>query len=303
MIKVTELLRTYGDLKAVDNVSFEINKGEIVGLLGHNGAGKTTIMKMLTGFLDPSAGNILIDDLNIETDKLAIQQKIGYLPENVPLYSEMTVADYLEFVADLKSISNKKEAISAAIKKTSLQAKVNQRIDTLSKGFKQRVGVAQAILANPEILILDEPTNGLDPSQIQEMRNLIKELGQNSTIILSTHIMQEVEAVCDRVIILQQGKVALDSQMKDLKESKRVALAVDIDEASLKNLIKEITPVAECKFINNEAGVYNYTLILKERSAQVLPEIAKKIVANNSNLYKLSFEQESLESIFRSLGN
>ncbi|MEJ2529535.1 MAG: ABC transporter ATP-binding protein, partial [Gammaproteobacteria bacterium] len=200
MIQVENLMRLYGDFTAVDDVSFSIGQGEIVGLLGHNGAGKTTIMKMLTGFLEPTAGTIDIDGLRIGRDTTAIQSRIGYLPENCPVWPEMTVIDYLDYQATLHGMaeSQRKAAIARAIRRTALKEKATATIQTLSRGYRQRVGVAQAILHEPDIVILDEPTNGLDPTQIRQMRALIRELAQTATVIVSTHILQEVQAVCER---------------------------------------------------------------------------------------------------------
>ncbi|MBZ0190009.1 MAG: ABC transporter ATP-binding protein, partial [Candidatus Obscuribacterales bacterium] len=215
MIKTEALTRTYETVKAVDNVSFEIAHGQIVGLLGHNGAGKTTIMKMITGFIEPSSGSIEIDGLKIDSDREQIQKKIGYLPENCPLYPEMNVIDFLDYAANLKGLSETKktDAIRTAIHKTNLGTVAEKQVNTLSRGYRQRLGVAQAILNEPKILILDEPTNGLDPSQIQEMRNLIKDLARNATLVISTHILQEVQATCDRVILIKKGVVAVDASM------------------------------------------------------------------------------------------
>ncbi|MCI5158128.1 MAG: ABC transporter ATP-binding protein, partial [Candidatus Electrothrix sp. AUS1_2] len=221
MIKVEHLTRKYGDFTAVDDVSFEIGQGEIVGLLGHNGAGKTTIMKMITGYLEPTEGNITIDGLDVGRDRREIQKKIGYLPENCPVYPEMTVLDYLEYSAALHGVKeqDRPTLIREAVARTALEAKASKQLSTLSRGYRQRTGVAQAILHKPDILILDEPTNGLDPTQIQHMRTLIRELAETSTVIISTHILQEVQAICDRVIIIKDGSVALDARVDGLQQN------------------------------------------------------------------------------------
>ena len=202
MIEAQRLTRRYGDFLAVADVSFAIDAGEIVGLLGHNGAGKTTIMKMLTGYLEPSAGAVQVDGVTVESAPLSVQASLGYLPESLPLYPELSVVDYLEYAARLRGVDPRK-AVHKAIASTELESKALDPISTLSRGFKQRVGVAQAILHEPKFLILDEPTNGLDPSQTQHMRALIQRLAQSATVILSTHIMQEVDAICGRAIILK----------------------------------------------------------------------------------------------------
>ena len=209
MIDAEELTRRYGETLAVDSVSFSIGGGEIVGLLGHNGAGKTTIMKMLTGYLEPSAGRVRVDGYDVADEPEAVQQRLGYLPENCPVYPEMTVVEYLDYVSGLRGVADSAAAIREVLAATDLTGRAFDPIGTLSRGYQQRVGVAQAIVHKPQLLILDEPTNGLDPSQTQQMRNLILRLAENATVILSTHIMQEVDAVCDRVMILRAGKLAL----------------------------------------------------------------------------------------------
>ena len=219
MIKVDLLSRSYGVLKAVNAVSFEIGKGEVVGLLGPNGAGKTTIMKMITGFLEPTSGVIEVDGMRFGADTRAIQRRIGYLPENCPVWPEMTVLDYLLFQGELHGVTGKAldVAVARAVRRTALEDKARARIDTLSRGYRQRVGVAQAILHDPEIIILDEPTNGLDPTQILHMRRLIRDLAKAATVIVSTHILQEVQAVCERVLILRAGTLALDARLDAAK--------------------------------------------------------------------------------------
>lgn len=233
MIEVQQLTRCYGELTAVDDVTFHIGAGEVVGLLGHNGAGKTTVMKMLTGYLEPTAGAIRVDDLEIGRDTRAIQSRIGYLPENCPLYPEMTVIDYLDFQASLHGLTKEERprAIAQAIRRTALKENATQPIETLSRGYRQRVGVAQAILHEPAIIILDEPTNGLNPTQILSMRELIRELATRATVIISTHILQEVQAVCDRVLILRAGRLVVDSRLDELQQGRRLLVSVD-DEAA-----------------------------------------------------------------------
>lgn len=302
MIKLSNVSRYYDDFLAVDDVSFEIPKGQIVGLLGHNGAGKTTIMKILTGFLEASSGKIEIDNLNIEDHLIEIQSKIGYLPENVPLYPEMTVLDYLEYVADLRGLQNKEQVVSTAVQKTALKEKASSKIETLSKGYKQRVGVAQAILHSPEILILDEPTNGLDPTQIQDMRNLIIELGQESTVILSTHIMQEVEAVCERVLILQRGKLSLDASLAEIKSSGSVVLSLDQEQKTVLTFFEQQSVIRECSFIGRQDNVFSYSLIpSSDVKSNFLPKLAEQIVSKGWKLYALSPREQSLEGVFRSV--
>ena len=221
MIRVRSLTRKYGTVTAVKSLNFEVPTNQVVGLLGHNGAGKTTTLKMLTGFLEPSEGQVLIKSYDIQHHTLKARSLLGYLPEQSPLYPEMTVVEYLFYVAKLRGVSylQQKQLVEEAVKDTMLEDKAYALINTLSKGYKQRVGVAQAILHKPKFLILDEPTSGLDPSQILAMRKLIRKLAESSTIIISTHIMQEVEAMCDRVLIIRQGELALDSHLSDLRRN------------------------------------------------------------------------------------
>ena len=231
MIKAEQLTRRYGDFLAVDRVDFTIDQGEIVGLLGHNGAGKTTIMKMLTGYLEPSSGRVLVDGVDVAEQPKVVQRSLGYLSESLPLYPEMTVVDYLEYAAELRGVApnDQATAVREAIEATELEVKAFDAIHTLSRGYRQRVGVAQAILHKPRFLVLDEPTNGLDPSQTQHMRELIRRLAANATIVLSTHIMQEVNAVCDRAMILRNGRLVLDESLAELKRSERLLVGTDAE--------------------------------------------------------------------------
>lgn len=214
-ITIQNLTKKYGDQLALDNVSFSIQKGEVVGLLGPNGAGKSTLMKSVTGAILPTSGEIEVDGFSVLKQPIETKKKIGFLPENNPLYYEMYVKEYLQFVANLRK--ENKQRIEEVIQKVGLTPESHKKIGQLSKGYKQRVGLAQAILSNPEILILDEPTNGLDPNQILEIRDVIREIGKSKTVILSTHIMQEVEALCSRVILLNKGKVISDSPIEEFK--------------------------------------------------------------------------------------
>lgn len=217
-IIVKELSKIYDKQIAVNKISFEALPGRILGFLGPNGAGKSTTMKMITGFLSANHGEIFVSDLNINSESIAVKQKIGYLPENNPLYFDMYVKEYLQFVGEIYGVQNLKNRIVEVIEATGLQKEQHKQIGQLSKGYKQRVGLAQAIIHQPEVLILDEPTSGLDPNQLIEIRNLIKELGKTKTVILSTHIMQEVEAICDDVIIINKGEIVANNSLKDLLE-------------------------------------------------------------------------------------
>lgn len=294
MIQVENLTRRYGDFAAVDNVSFRIERGEIVGLLGHNGAGKTTTMKMLTGFLEPTSGTINIDDLVIGRDTAAIQAKIGYLPENCPVWPEMTVIDYLDYQAALHGIApdQRQGAIARAIRRTALKEKATAPIQTLSRGYRQRVGVAQAILHDPDIVILDEPTNGLDPTQIRQMRDLIRELAQNATVIVSTHILQEVQAVCERVLILRAGRLVVDSRLDELQRDGGLLVAVDGDAANTLKSIEGVSSVAE---LEPQAGHRRYRL---ETAATKAPQIAQAIITSGLALHEITPERHNLETVF-----
>jgi ABC-2 type transport system ATP-binding protein len=296
------LTRTYGDLKAVDQVSFEIGQGEIVGLLGHNGAGKTTIMKMLTGYLEPPGGSIEVDGLNIAAQREAVQSRIGYLPENDPLYPEMTVIDYLDYAASLHVVpeGQRAERIREAIDKTELTSKAVDTIGTLSRGYRQRVGVAQAILHKPRVLILDEPTNGLDPTQVGHMRGLIQSLANHATVILSTHILQEVQAVCDRVIIIRNGQKALDATMEELRSSHRLLVALDAEPEPATKLLTAVDGVRTVEPLSDDGPGFRYALDLaSERTvADTAPRVASKIAAEGLKLYALQPEARDLEHIF-----
>lgn len=214
-IVIKDLTKKYGNQLALDKVSFSIKKGEVVGLLGPNGAGKSTLMKSVSGAILPDAGDVLLNEFSVLKHPLETKKRIGFLPENNPLYYEMYVSEYLRFVADIRKV--KKNLVDEVIERVGLTPESHKKIKQLSKGYKQRVGLAQAILSDPDILILDEPTNGLDPNQILEIRELIRSIGQSKTVILSTHIMQEVEAICSRVILLNHGKVVSDSPIEEFK--------------------------------------------------------------------------------------
>ncbi len=299
MIKIDNLKRAYDDFVAVDDVSFSIEKGEIVGLLGHNGAGKTTIMKMLSGYLEPSAGQIEIDGLNIATQRSAVQRHIGYLPEALPIYPEMSVADYLDYVAKIKRLTNNeaREEIRRAISATNIKEKLLAPISTLSRGYKQRVGVAQAIIGRPKLLILDEPTNGLDPTQTQQMRELIKEIAVDATVILSTHIMQEVDALCDRVLIMRAGKMAIDAKLDELRNSHSLILKSDIHKDKATEQICALSGVATV----TAQGKQLFRITLEENSLtdHVANEIARALIETGHAIYELKREQRDLESVFR----
>ena len=299
MLQVAQLTRKYGDFIAVNDVGFSIGKGEIVGLLGHNGAGKTTIMKILSGYLEANSGRVTINDFDLNTDAKSIQKDLGYLPENLPIYPEMTVADYLDYVADMKGIAEDQKAgeIKRVIHATEIREKLLDPIETLSRGYKQRVGVAQAILGKPKLLILDEPTNGLDPTQTEHMRRLVKEIAKDATVILSTHIMQEVDAICDRVLILSNGHLALDARLEELRKSNRLIVQCSLNEEQVNNLSNELTGI-ESSTLDSE-GKYFLQLDEDVDRSNVSALVAEKVLAQGGKLFQLTLEQRDLESVFR----
>ena len=301
MIEINNLGRNYGSLKAVSGTSFSIQSGEIIGLLGPNGAGKTTIMKMMCGFLEPSAGTVKIHNIDMAQQPKQAQQHIGYLPENLPVYPEMTVVAYLEYAAGLRGIEASQIGveIKRVIEATDLRAKAFSRIADLSRGLKQRVGVAQALLGNPSVLVLDEPTNGLDPTQTQEMRKLIKALAAHATVILSTHILSEVEAVCDRVLMVRNGKLVLDSRLEDLKKSSTIALDSSMTEQQLKKVLAACSAVVKSDF-SSKGNVLSarINLATPEHIQAVSAQLAKAVVEAGAELYQLRSEKLDLESLF-----
>ena len=290
MIEVNNISKSYNEVLAVDQVSFSINKGEVLGLLGHNGAGKTTIMKMLTGFLSPDTGTINISNMSVSTNTLDIQKIIGYLPENCPVWSEMSIIEYLDFQLSLKNIygENKKKLINDAIDRTNIRDRVFDSISSLSRGYRQRVGVAQAIMHNPEVIILDEPTNGLDPTQILSMRNLIKDLSTSSTVILSTHVLQEVEAVCDRVIIIGNGKKLWDNPIKMQENSHQILF---VTNSSISKLLD-----SQIKFDESSNKDRIETKI--ELTDFSINPLIKKIIDNKIEIFAIERNAENLSTIF-----
>ena len=299
MIKIENLTRAYDDFLAVHDVSFSIDKGEIAGLLGHNGAGKTTIMKMISGYLEPGSGRIEVNGMDIALNRTKVQHSIGYLPESLPVYPEMSVADYLDYVAKLKGLDtlSTRDEIRRVIRATDIAAKLLAPIATLSRGYKQRLGVAQAILGDPRLLILDEPTNGLDPTQTQHMRDLIRELAQDATVILSTHIMQEVDALCDRALILRTGELALDSKLEDLRHSNRLLISSDIGFESARDLLLSLDGVKD--LVSRDDSSYILTIEEQSDADAVSNLVARTLIENNHGLFEMARERRDLESVFR----
>lgn len=304
VIEAQSLTRRFGDTTAVEDVSFRIGSNEIVGLLGHNGAGKTTIMRMLCGYLEPSAGSIDFNGTCVSDKPQRIQRTLGYLPENLPLYPDMLVADYMDYAATLKGIPNtgRLSAIRNALSATDLLHKALEPIGILSRGFKQRVGVAQAILGQPQLLVLDEPTNGLDPGQTAHMRELIKTLAQRSTVILSTHIMQEVNAVCDRVLMLHNGKLALDSTLAELQKGNPILmLRVGSCPGSLPAELGNAPGVVSVEEVAADGDTSQLAVNLHEGADMdaAASDIAQRVINAGAKLYGVEKPSRDLESVFR----
>jgi ABC-2 type transport system ATP-binding protein len=300
-IEVKDLVKIYGEQKALDSISFTVGKGEIVGFLGPNGAGKSTTMKILTGYLGQDGGQAIVCGLSVGEHPLATKKKIGYLPEANPLYPDMYVREYLDFIADIHHLTDKKARIEAVISLVGLTPESKKRLGQLSKGYRQRVGLAAALLHEPEVLILDEPTSGLDPNQIIEIRDVIKRLGKDKTILFSSHILQEVEALCDRVIIINKGKLVADSQLSLLRAQ---------SDSSMGTIRVAFRELPEAALLEGLDGVQNVTLLsdgqweLQTSSPdRVKKQLMELALQNNWNIITLQSETRSLEDVFRQLTN
>jgi ABC-2 type transport system ATP-binding protein len=293
-IEVHGVSKLYGSQKALNNISFKVTKPEIVGFLGPNGAGKSTMMKILTTYIQATEGHVKVNDFDINTDQKNVQKSVGYLPENNPLYLEMYVKEYLNFNAQIYKVS--KQRILEVIEITGLTPEAHKKIGQLSKGYRQRVGLACALLHNPDVLILDEPTTGLDPNQLVDIRSLIKSIGETKTVFLSTHIMQEVEAMCDRVIIINKGEIVADKKIADLRDEKQQIVIVEFDyrveEAFLKNLPKV------SKVMNTYDFVYEITFKTSEDMRSYVFDFAHD---NDLKILQLNQKNTSLENLFRDL--
>jgi ABC-2 type transport system ATP-binding protein len=301
-IVVQGVTKLYGSQKALDNVSFEVKTGEIVGFLGPNGAGKSTMMKIIAGFIPASTGSVKVNGVGVDSDNNNVKMQIGYLPENNPLYPEMYIREYLGFVASIyKSNIPRKKQIDNIIELTGLSSEQNKKIGSLSKGFRQRVGLAQALIHNPAVLILDEATTGLDPNQIVEIRNLIKEAGKEKTVMLSTHIMQEVEAICERVIIIDNGKIVADeekSKIYSIIKRPKQLIEVEFDKETSETSLSGISNVSGVKKIRN-----NVWVIEAEGDEDIRPSIFNFAVKNNLTVLSLQKQESNLEEVFRHLTN
>ena len=306
MIEVSELTKDFGETRAVDAVSFGVRSGEILGFLGPNGAGKTTTMRVVTCYLTPTLGRVEVDGLDVTQHSLAVRQKIGYLPENAPLYTDMNMVDYLRFIAEVRRVPKDKmrERVHNAIDVCGLESELRKSVGALSSGYRQRLGLAQAILHDPEILILDEPTRGLDPNQIIEIRSLIRELGQQKTVIFSTHILQEVQALCTRVLIISKGKIVFDGSREDLalgasgKDRIYVELRANGDA---RRQLEQLPQVEAVHVVGREANGVLRLHVDAPRGADLRERIFQAAVQQGWVLLELRRETRSFEDVFREL--
>lgn len=302
MIQVSHVTKHYGAVQALDDISFSLQAGEIVGLLGPNGAGKTTTIKILTGYLQPDAGEVTIDGLDVLTQPQEVQQRLGYLPESAPLYPELSVQRYLRMMADLRQIpaAEQVDAISEAVYATNLADHLARPIGELSKGYRQRVGLAQAILHKPKLLILDEPTIGLDPTQIVEIRRLIKRLARNSTILFSTHILSEVEALCDRVIMLFNGEIKADARVADLAATADAILVLQTKVRGLEKALQSLSGVRGLETMRSSDGFPAYR-VLGAPELDLCPAIYDLARTESWPVRELRRDVKTLESVFNNL--
>ncbi|MDB5232946.1 MAG: gliding motility protein GldA [Chitinophagaceae bacterium] len=296
-IEVSGLTKIYGEQKAVNNISFSIGKGEIVGFLGPNGAGKSTTMKMVTGYLLPDSGFVKVSGIDVKNNPIGAKKRIGYLPESNPLYYDMYVKEYLEFAGGLHQIENPKSKIENVIELVGLTPERKKKLGQLSKGYKQRVGLAASLLHEPEVLILDEPTSGLDPNQIIDIRNVIKEQGRNKTVLFSSHILQEVQAICDRVIIIHKGNIVADSSLQNLeKQTGKPVIQITFRESLESEWITRLPAVESAEKIN--AGTWRVTAKNVQEARKQLLHLS---VEHNLNIVSLQDESNNLEEVFRAL--
>lgn len=296
-IVVKDVTKYFGEQKALDRVSFEIPTGQIVGFLGPNGAGKSTLMKIITCYQDASEGTVEVCGLDVKEQDLEVRKKVGYLPEHNPLYLDMYVKEYLSFVASIYKVKNKKERVKEMIQLVGLEKEQHKKIEALSKGYRQRVGIAQAIIHDPEVVILDEPTSGLDPNQLVDIRNLIKKIGKTKTVMLSTHIMQEVEAICDHIIIIKEGRIVANEDAETIQKSgKKQVVYVEIDGNVSKSALKKIDGVQRVEEVNKSAY-----LLESNSESDIRKNIAQFGQQNNILFLTIRLEERSLEDIFKEL--
>lgn len=296
-ISVNNITKLYGTQKALNTISFEVGSNEIVGFLGPNGAGKSTMMKILTCYIPPSEGSAKVCGFDIASQSLEVRKQIGYLPEHNPLYLDMYVKEFLEFVGNIHKINNSARRVKEMIDVTGLQLEQNKKIGALSKGYRQRVGLAQAMIHDPKVLIMDEPTTGLDPNQLEEIRGLIKALGKQKTVMLSTHIMQEVEAICDRVIIINKGEIVANDETKNLqKNTTRQIITVEFDKEVQLEVLKAIEGIDQVKLLQNKTWQ-----LFSASKVDVRKEIFNFAVANDLSVLTLNKEEQKIEDVFKEL--
>ena len=296
-IKVNNITKIYGTQKALNNISFEIGTNEIVGFLGPNGAGKSTMMKILTCYIPPTEGFATVCGFNTNDQSIEVRKQVGYLPEHNPLYLDMYVKEFLQFIGGLYKIKNTKERVKEIIDTTGLQLEQNKKIGALSKGYRQRVGLAQAMIHDPKVLIMDEPTTGLDPNQLEEIRSLIKKLGKQKTVMLSTHIMQEVEAVCDRVIIINKGEIVANDTTQTLQQNTtKQIITVEFDKEVFVNTLKSINGVEDAILIDGKTWK-----IISDLEKDVRKELFNYAVKHNIGILTLNKEEQRLEDVFKAL--
>jgi ABC-2 type transport system ATP-binding protein len=304
IIEVEELGKNYGNVRALSGVSFKVEKGEIIGLLGPNGAGKTTTMKILSGYLQPSEGTAKVAGFDVVEQPLEVQKRLGYLPENAPLYLDMAVQEYLGMMAELRGIAAEQRGalLSEAVLSTGLEKQLTRPIGNLSKGFRQRVGLAQAILHKPEVLILDEPTNGLDPYQILEIRSLIKRLAEDATVIVSTHILSEVEATCHRAIIVMDGLLRSDARLSELQATSSALVGVDAETTGVDQALSALSGVRQVERMppQNGGAVAHYRVVA-DQTEGLCPQIFDLAKSQDWRLHELRLDSRNLETVFRDL--
>lgn len=297
-VEIRNISKFYGSQKALDNISFTVSKGEMLGFLGPNGAGKSTLMKIVTGYIKSSSGTVLVNGKNVGAESLEIKREIGYLPENNPLYSDLYITEYLEIVAGFYKLANSQKRVKEMIRLTGLDSEKHKKIGTLSKGYRQRVGLAQAMIHDPSVLILDEPTSGLDPNQLVQIRSLISEISKEKTVILSSHILQEIEAICKRIVIINQGKLVADSRIEEIGKIEKNTVQkvfVAFDKQIPIEKLHEITGTGFCE---NSADGY---LISSGSHHDIRPEIFRFAVKNDLVILAMVEKQQNLEEVFHAL--
>ena len=312
MIEVSHVSRNFGTFRAVNNISFSIPTGQIVGLLGPNGAGKTTTMRMITGFLSPSDGQILIDGIDVTNDPVEAKKKIGYMPESAPLYGDMIVEDYLRYIAEIHGMDPETK-VPLLCEECGLKEIMSKNINTLSRGNRQRVSLAHALMHDPEILILDEPTSGLDPNQVEDVRNIIREIGKTRTVIVSTHILSEVETLCSRAIIISGGKLVADSPIEELKErfGHEISVKLTIGNENVDNVISSLKKIDEVASVSKTTGDVIIgendnsstvgLLVSLKKECEIRPIISKTLIEEKASLYEMTVQRNSLEDVFHAL--